>query len=163
MKREESEGRSAKSISFPSHTLHFYSLVLTKALASNVDGCKLRTVLDGQKRAIHELTGYNKTVSVNVDGLEEREVMNDEALGEEEATLLDVKRMEVDERGQIHHHQLLKVSCSLRNCQGFNRGGSVIQRGKGKRGLAVAQRSSLLEYRRQNSRVLRYQLGHVTE
>jgi len=117
MKREESEGRSAKSISFPSHTLHFYSLVLTKALASNVDGCKLRTVLDGQKRAIHELTGYNKTVSVNVDGLEEREVMNDEALGEEEATLLDVKRSQTGEGRQIHLLHFHGVSSSTRNRQ----------------------------------------------
>ena len=67
-----------------------------------MDGFKLRTVLDGQKRAIHELTGYNKTVSVNVDGLEEREVVNDEALGEEETAFFDVKRMQIRERRQIY-------------------------------------------------------------
>ena len=121
------------------------------------------TVFDRQERIRHHIIVSKAAESVNANGLEEVNAAYPELFGVEKATLLDVKRMEVDERGQIHHHQLLKVSCSLRNCQGFNRGGSVIQRGKGKRGLAVAQRSSLLEYRRQNSRVLRYQLGHVTE
>ena len=145
MKREESEGRSAKSISFPNHTLHFYSLVLTKALASNVDGCKLRTVLDGQKRAIHELTGYNKTVSVNVDGLEEREVMNDEALGEEEATLLDVQRAQLRERGQVQAFQLHCISRPACNCQVCDIRCLLRRKREGERRLVIVSDSTVVE------------------
>ena len=67
-----------------------------------MDGFKLRTVLDGQKRAIHELAGHNETESLDVDGLEEREVVNDEALGEEETAFFDVKRSQIRERRQIY-------------------------------------------------------------
>ena len=135
---------------------------MTKAPAADANRFQTSTIHNGQRVFKRHTHRYEAEV-LDEHRLEEWKPVKGKVRNMLEATLLDVKRMEVDERGQIHHHQLLKVSCSLRNCQGFNCGGSVIQRGKGKRGLAVAQRSSLLEYRRQNSRVLRYQLGHVTE
>ena len=62
-----------------------------------MDGLKLRTVLDGEKRTRHQVKLSNTAESVNVNGLEVLKVMDNESFGEEEAAFLDVKRAEIGE------------------------------------------------------------------
>ena len=81
----------------------------------------MRTVLDGQTRTPYQSMISNTAESVNANGLEELKVMDNESLGEDEAALFDVKRMETSERRQVHLLQLHSVSSSACNPQTLNR------------------------------------------
>ena len=121
------------------------------------------TVFDRQERIRHHLIVSKAAESVNANGLEELEVVDNEPLCEEETTLFDVEGVEAGERRQIHFLQLHTVSSPARDRQGLNQGWLIVHSGEGKCWLVVASRRSVSEHCRQRIRILRHQLSQDGE
>ena len=62
----------------------------------------MRTAPDREKRTRNQSIISNTAESVNVNGLKELKVMDNESFGKEEAAFLDVKRAKIGKRRQIH-------------------------------------------------------------
>ena len=80
-----------------------------------------------------------------------------------EATLLDVQRAQLRERGQVQAFQLHCISRSACNCQVRDIRCLLRRKREGERRLVIAERGSLAEHCRQHARVPRFQPSHIGE
>lgn len=135
---------------------------MTKAPAADANRFQRSTIHNGQRVFKRHTHRYEAEV-LDEHRLEEWKPVKGKVRNMLEATLLDVQRAQLRERGQVQAFQLHCISRSARNCQVCDIRCLIRRKREGERRLVIAERGSLAEHRRQCTRVTRVQPSHIGE
>lgn len=161
-KKEEREGRSIPSPASCARTLQLHEGVMTKAPAADANRFQTSTIHNGQRVFKRHTHRYEAEV-LDEHRLEEWKPVKGKVRNMLEATLLDVQRAQLRERGQVQAFQLHCISRPACNCQVCDIRCLLRRKREGERRLVIAERGSLSEHRRQRARVPRFQPSHIGE
>ena len=135
---------------------------MTKAPAADANRFQTSTIHNGQRVFKRHTHRYEAEV-LDEHRLEEWKPVKGKVRNMLEATLLDVQRAQLRERGQVQAFQLHCISRPARNCQVRDIRCLIRRKREGERRLVIAERGSLSEHRRQRARVTRVQPSHIGE
>ena len=135
---------------------------MAKASTADPNRFQRSTIRNGQRLLKRHTHRYEAEV-LDEHGLEEWKPVKGKVRNMLEATLLDVQRTQLRERGQVQAFQLHCIPRSARNCQVRDIRCLLRRKREGERRLVIAERGSLSEHRRQRARVPRFQPSHIGE